>query len=192
VFIIAIRAAFPPYQPPRRSHSRSALVRAQQYAAYWEAREVPRKARLIPPLPRGLEDCDTSPWVTVRDAIASLPPPAEFEANSDMNHWQIPGARSYPGHSGSRLDWPAKTLKAGVHGVPGGENTVVESNGKVRYFTLREAARIQTFPDNHVFAGPRMHVTRQIGNAVPCSLARAVIEPIKGLLHQPGRERKRT
>ena len=95
-----------------------------------------------------------------------------------MNHWRIPGARSYPGHSGSRMDWPAKTIKAGVHGVPGGENTIVEDNGAFRYFTLRETARIQTFPDTHFFEGARIHVTRQIGNAVPCDLAAAVGRPL--------------
>jgi DNA (cytosine-5)-methyltransferase 1 len=39
-----------------------------------------------------------------------------------MNHWTVLGARAYVGHAGSKLDWPSKTIKAGVHGVPGGEN----------------------------------------------------------------------
>jgi len=80
-----------------------------------------------------------------------------------MNHWKLQGAKSYPGHSGSTMDWPAKTIKAGVHGVPGGENTIIEDAGTFRYFTLREAARIQTFPDEHLFKGARIHITRQIG-----------------------------
>ena len=91
-----------------------------------------------------------------------------------MNHWHIPGARTYPGHTGSSLDWPSKTIKAGVHGVPGGENTIVLDKDHVRYYTLRETARLQTFPDEHVFSGARLHVTRQIGNAVPRLLAKAV------------------
>ena len=45
------------------------------------------------------------------------------------------------------MDEPAKTLKAGNHGVPGGENTLVVGAGEVRYFTIRECARLQTFPD---------------------------------------------
>ncbi|MFN9646369.1 MAG: DNA cytosine methyltransferase [Cyanobacteriota bacterium] len=36
------------------------------------------------------------------------------------NHVGIPGARAYPGHTGSELDQPSKTIKAGVHGVCGG------------------------------------------------------------------------
>jgi DNA (cytosine-5)-methyltransferase 1 len=99
-----------------------------------------------------------------------------------MNHWLIPGARTYAGHSGSAMDNPAKTVKAGVHGVPGGENAVVEDDGKVRYFTFRELARLQSFPDKHFFGGARIHVTRQIGNAVPPGLARAVAQPLYQLL----------
>lgn len=122
------------------------------------------------------------PWVTVRDALRGLPEAAPEETGASMNHWQIVGARAYSGHAGSALDWPSKTIKAGVHGVPGGENTVVDETGSLRYYTLREAARIQTFPDDHFFEGARIHVTRQIGNAVPCALAAAVAKQIFQIL----------
>ncbi len=100
-----------------------------------------------------------------------------------MNHWRIPGARLYNGHMGSALDMPSKTIKAGVHGVGGGENTVIEDDGAARYYTLRETARIQTFPDEHFFTGARLHVTRQIGNAVPCLLAEALALPLYAMLN---------
>ncbi len=48
---------------------------------------------------------------------------------------------------------PSKTLKAGVHGVPGGVNMLRHRNGAVRYFTVRELARLQTFPDTWSFSG---------------------------------------
>src|SRR4029077_1068217 len=108
-----------------------------------------------------IED-DLQPWVTVRDAL-TFPPlraAAASEGEAWNNHWEIPGARSYAGHTGSDLDWPSKTIKAGVHGVPGGENTVITDEGMIRYYTLRETARIQTFPDHHIFFGARRTITR--------------------------------
>jgi DNA (cytosine-5)-methyltransferase 1 len=69
------------------------------------------------------------------------------------------------------MDEPAKTLKAGVHGVPGGENMLLKPDGSVRYFTVRESARLQTFPDDFVFHGSWTESMRQLGNAVPVDLA---------------------
>ena len=60
-----------------------------------------------------------------------------------------------PLHAPDPLDWPAKTIKAGVHGVPGGEHVVLLDDGSHRYLTVRECARMQTFPDSWTFAGPR-------------------------------------
>jgi DNA (cytosine-5)-methyltransferase 1 len=63
--------------------------------------------------------------------------------------------------------------------VPGGENTVVMDNGEIRYYTVRESARIQTFPDDYVFHGPWTESMRQLGNAVPVRLAAAIGESVK-------------
>jgi len=94
------------------------------------------------------------------------------------NHVFQAGARSYPGHTGSPLDLPAKTLKAGDHGVPGGENMLVGDDGAVRYFTVRESARIQTFPDGFRFHGSWTETMRQLGNAVPVLLAQRVASSV--------------
>jgi DNA (cytosine-5)-methyltransferase 1 len=119
---------------------------------------------------------DHKPWNTVRDAIHDLPDP--LKPNDVPNHIYRGGAKQYPGHTGSVFDEPAKTLKAGVHGVPGGENMLVLPNGKLRYFTTREAARIQTFPDDYIFSGSWTETMRQIGNAVPVKLGTIIIDSV--------------
>lgn len=175
VFIVATRSDLSlHFRFPSPTHSKAALERAQHSGEYWHRHKIsPRRTRSRGGV-LGLTDDRHAPWVTVRDAITDLPQPTAAEHNATMNHWQIPGAKPYPGHTGSCPDWPSKTIKAGVHGVPGGENTIIIDGEQIRYYTLRETARIQTFPDCHIFSGARLHVTRQIGNAVPCRLAKAV------------------
>ena len=116
----------------------------------------------------------------MRDAIGDLPDPefAPEKAAAFANHRFQPGARAYPGHTGSPLDEPAKTLKAGVHGVPGGENMLARPDGTFRYFTVRESARLQTFPDDYVFHGAWSEAMRQLGNAVPVALGELVASDV--------------
>ena len=165
---------------PARSHSADALRRDQAPGGtYWDRHPVPRREQLAVTAPGGEAD-DTLPWRTVRDALTGLPDPdpkrhARAAAAAGFAHHTFqPGARTYPGHTGSPMDAPAKTLKAGVHGVPGGENMLRRADGTVRYFTVRESARLQTFPDTHVFPGSWTETMRQLGNAVPVALAEAV------------------
>lgn len=163
---------------PEPTHSADALSYAKWVErSYWGEHSLPEQ-----PVPAGMEaivralkDAGkplTERWRTLRDALRGLPDPVDGEEHPKVaNHVGIPGARRYAGHDGSALDEPAKTLKAGVHGVPGGEGTVILDDGAVRYLTVREAARVQTFPDDYVFAGSRTRAMRQIGNAVPVRLA---------------------
>ncbi len=169
---------------PQETHSENALLASQWITGeYWERHEVEKKKR--PPKPAGIEGrikssslfCD-QPWMTIRDALKDLPDPRSEEASAIPNHLFQPGARRYVGHTGSNLDDPAKTLKAGDHGVPGGENMIAFPDGSVRYFTVREAALIQTFPRDFIFSSSWTENMRQIGNAVPVSLAQVVARSI--------------
>jgi len=169
---------------PDETHSLEALLHDQWVSGiYWERHRVVKARR--PAMPDSLKltidriralnlPQSKLPWRTVRDAIADLPDPEKAQSTIQYNHKFQPGAKTYPGHTGSPLDLPAKTLKAGDHGVPGGENMLVRPDGSVRYFTVREAARLQTFPDGYIFHGAWTETMRQLGNAVPVALARIV------------------
>lgn len=173
---------------PKPTHSLDSLV-AQQWVTgeYWDRLEVARKHR--PEMPgqfksrverarQGILEDGKAAWRTVRERLKGLPDPERDGSSLHHNHVFQPGARAYAGHTGSLLDLPAKTLKAGDHGVPGGENMMVMPNGKVRYFTARESARLQTFPDGYVFHGSWTEIMRQLGNAVPVALARIMAASI--------------
>lgn len=174
---------------PKPTHSREALLDEMwDTGRYWERHEVPKKHRPANGTPP--DACNREfdivphlkPWRTVRDALVGLPDPVKCPGNDVPNHIFNPGARSYPGHTGSPLDEPAKTLKAGDHGVPGGENMMLLPDGRVRYFTARESARLQEFPDDFVFFGSWTESMRQIGNAVPVTLAEAVGRSVANVL----------
>ncbi len=108
-----------------------------------------------------------------------MPDPEFEDCRGWHNHEHNSGARSYVGHTGSPLDEPAKTLKAGDHGVPGGENTLLRSDRLLRYFTVRESARLQTFPDDYVLHGAWTEAMRQLGNAVPVLLSEIMANGIR-------------
>ncbi|MBP0614249.1 DNA cytosine methyltransferase [Jiella mangrovi] len=170
---------------PQGTHSVDALLWDQTRGDYWDRHRVSAKDRVLGPRMREranrlVEKPQGLAWRTVRDSIHDLPD-AEHDPDAAArvpNHRFQPGARSYPGHTGSPLDETAKTLKAGVHGVPGGENMLLRPDGAVRYFTVRESARLQTFPDEFRFHGSWSETMRQLGNAVPVQLARTVGESV--------------
>jgi len=175
---------------PDETHSSAALAWSLTHEdEYFDRHRIGRTERrlLRDTLPAIKGEKPTArPWLTVRDAFLGLPDP-ELDprgAKGIPDHRFIPGARSYPGHTGSPLDAPAKTLKAGVHGVPGGENMLRRPDGSIRYFSVREAARLQTFPDDFLFHGSWTETMRQLGNAVPVRLAGIVARSVADQLHR--------
>jgi DNA (cytosine-5)-methyltransferase 1 len=188
VFFVGFRSDIAPsWSFPAPTHSEEALVWSQgRNGDYWARHRVSRRDRIehAARSPLFIDASKSKPWRTVRDALVGLPDPENDPVQSQihLNHKYQPGARSYPGHTGSPLDEPAKTLKAGVHGVPGGENMMVKADGSVRYFTVRESARLQTFADHYLFHGSWSESMRQLGNAVPVDLATVVADSVRAAL----------
>jgi DNA (cytosine-5)-methyltransferase 1 len=195
VFIVGFRSDLNvQWNFPAATHSEDAMLYDQWITGkYWERHKVIQKNRpmltdalskRVNRLRSNLFAPEARPWRTVRDALAGLPDVLSSAAASVADHKYQPGAKAYPGHTGSPLDQPAKTIKAGDHGVPGGENMMVLQNGSVRYFSVRETARLQTFPDGFVFNCTWTESMRQLGNAVPVMLAKVVASSVAThLLH---------
>ena len=193
VFIVGLRVDLGlewSFDDLKRTHSLDALLYDQFVTGdYWKRHGLKRPGKSAFGMRnaariRRLRDCPDSalrekPWRTVRDALDGLPDPRSVQARRWRNHVYNPGARRYPGHTGSPYDLPAKTLKAGDHGVPGGENMLAHPNGRVRYFTVRESARLQCFPDDFIFHGSWSETMRQLGNAVPVKLGEAIVHPLR-------------
>lgn len=190
VFIVGFRSDLgKEWSFPKSTHTLDRLLWEQWVTGtYWEEHGIPSRSRVKPPqrYSQRIErlGCDYTlvppPGIryrTVRDALHNLPDPLD-KGHAVPNHEYRAGARPYPGHTGSTLDEPSKALKAGDHGVPGGENMIAFPNGSCRYFTVRESARIQTFPDDYIFSGSWTEAMRQIGNAVPVELATVVGESV--------------
>lgn len=154
---------------PAATHSGAALAKARNETSGRLARSG---------------DASLRPWRTLREALRGLPMPAPDTRPYVQGHVFQSGAKPYPGHTGSPLDLPSKALKAGVHGVPGGENMMVLDDGSYRYLTIREAARVQCFPDWYEITGSWGEAMRQLGNAVPVELGRVVASSIAAALRE--------
>jgi len=145
------------------------------------------------PLPTTADD-----QPTVGDAIldlAGLPDDPEFNhvANRHAPHvaerWaKLAPGQDDPNYRRSRLDAakPSMTIRAGGGYGPKG-NHLAGFHPPIhptlpRQLTVREAARIQTFPDEWILRGPKTIQGRQIGNAVPVNLAAAIASHLAALL----------
>jgi DNA (cytosine-5)-methyltransferase 1 len=158
---------------PQPTHSHEVLLLDQLDGFYWAEHGLDPRSPLLAPATRKRvrrvgHPAPRARWRTLRDSVQGLPEPVEHGEDPTLNwHTLWPGARLYRGHRGSELDQPSKTIKAGVHGVAGGEHIVHLDSGDFRYLTVRECMRVQDLPDELTIDATRTTAIRQIGNAVP-------------------------
>ena len=97
-------------------------------------------------------------------------------------HLQLPCHRKNNGHRHldvyGRMSWdkPSPTITARFDSFSRGRFGHPELD---RTITLREGARLQSFPDNFIFYGSKVQIAKQIGNAVPPLLAKEIAEKVK-------------
>ena len=112
------------------------------------------------------------PYKTLRDTIFDLPDPDSEEGAVIPNHIGTNHRVKINGYMGNRkLDWDkiSPTI-VGRGGGTGGAVIAVHPNCD-RRFTVRETARIQTFPNDFIFHGSTGSQFRQIGNAIAVEFA---------------------
>lgn len=133
----------------------------------------------------------------VHDHVARKLQPVQYERVSSLKEGQ--GIKDLPdhlrpasGYSGAygRLwrDELAPTITCWVFHPGSGRFSHPVDN---RVITIREAARLQSFPDHFVFKGSYNQKAKQVGNAVPPFLARALAYQIRECLESPSSHEKR-
>ncbi len=122
----------------------------------------------VPPAP----ERNASTWLTAREAIGDL---ENLEKSPQINHiWSAANISPEQGNRRLLAERPGYTIRAECHGN-------IQFHYRLdRRISMREAARIQSFPDKFIFVSGLRETERQVGNAVPPVLAwhvaKAVLE----------------
>lgn len=113
----------------------------------------------IPPAP----ERTAATWMTAKEAIGDL---EDMPENPRINHiWSLASTSPEQGNRRLSPERPGYTIRAECHG------NIQYHYRLPRRVSMREAARIQSFPDKFVFVSGLRETERQVGNAVPPVLA---------------------
>jgi DNA (cytosine-5)-methyltransferase 1 len=106
---------------------------------------------------------NASTWMTAREAIGDL---EHLDESAHINHiWSKANISPEQGNRRLHHDRPGYTIRAECHG------NIQFHYRHPRRISMREAARIQSFPDKFLFMCGIREIERQVGNAVPPVLA---------------------
>ncbi len=129
-----------------------------------------RVKKFQPPMPT----VAPAAWVTSKEALDDL---ADAPENRAINHiWSRAEKSAEQGNRRLKADKPADAMRAECHGN-------IQFHYRVeRRLSMREAARIQSFPDHFIFSGGLRETERQVGNAVPPVLAWHIAKAVRDCL----------
>ncbi|MDR0565022.1 MAG: DNA cytosine methyltransferase [Azoarcus sp.] len=131
-------------------------------------------AKFSPPLPTRATP------ITAKEAISDL---EELEQNQNFSHiWSLANVSGEQGNRRLLANRPGYTIRAECHG------NIQFHYSLPRRISMREAARIQSFPDTFIFPCKLRETERQIGNAVPPVLAWHVAEAVKEAIKETLKE----
>lgn len=118
--------------------------------------------------------CEPSGYITAFNALHDLSVIAE---NESINHvWSRAQRSPEQGDRRLRADRPGYTIRAECHG------NIQWHYEQPRRISMREAARIQSFPDDFIFDSKLRETERQVGNAVPPVLAWHIAQAVAASL----------
>ena len=115
-------------------------------------------------------------WVTVKEALGDLENKKEGEVAN--HYWSKAKKNKGQGNNTISADKPGPTMRTEHHG-----NIEFHWNGK-RRLSAREAARIQSFPDDFMFYPSTSQAYKQIGNAVPPVMGWHVAKAVETFLNK--------
>jgi DNA (cytosine-5)-methyltransferase 1 len=129
--------------------------------------------RFAPPMPERTPET----WMTVEEAIGDLEDLDECPA---INHiWSRANKSPEQGNRILKADRPGYTVRAECHG------NIQYHYCLRRRMSMREAARVQSFPDSFIFEAKLRETERQVGNAVPPVLAWHIAHAVCACLDAP-------
>lgn len=135
---------------------------------------VGTKKGILPPFQHPKPILTKNKWITLKKALGDLENLPEGDLPN--HHWSQARKNNGQGNNLTNADKPGPTMRAEHHG-----NIEYHWNGK-RRLSAREAARIQSFPDNFIFVPSTSSAYKQIGNAVPPVMAWHVATAIQNFL----------
>lgn len=130
----------------------------------------PKKTHFNPEIIKG----KMKPWVSVGEALNHFPEPDTIQEKFP-NHQHSKYKLRFNGHLGHRFinpNKPSPTVTA--RGDERGGVVVLHHPNNKRRMTAREMAAVQSFPDKFWFYGTKTSAYRQIANAVPVLLGKAI------------------